>query len=268
MERIKAVIEDGINCACHWRNSHFKLLGEKSPSDQWHMIDKREFLMKTSERRWSRKRGWYKSRNGLEVEEKGMAVLWAECANKGAAGSGWCSWSWMSTPRHAYHSSISSLPSHKLFLLHNLFLYENFSSKIKQRKLFLTKPMFYFLGPYAGNFRFWWLFSCLLPFYLISCLFVFFFNSSIFVFMNLWLFSSVYLNTLRLRPTLLMDSGLERSPGERNGYSLQYSCLENSTDRGAWRATVHGIAKSRTQLSNQHFHKVSERVALYAQTVA
>ena len=38
--------------------------------------------------------------------------------------------------------------------------------------------------------------------------------------------------------------GLERSPGEGNGNPLQYSCLENSTDRGAWRATVHGITKS------------------------
>ena len=34
--------------------------------------------------------------------------------------------------------------------------------------------------------------------------------------------------------------GLGRSPGEGNGYPLQYSCLENSTDRGAWRATDHG----------------------------
>ena len=33
------------------------------------------------------------------------------------------------------------------------------------------------------------------------------------------------------------------SPGERNGNPLQYSCLENSTDRGAWWATVHGITK-------------------------
>ena len=49
-----------------------------------------------------------------------------------------------------------------------------------------------------------------------------------FVFMNLWLFSRVHLNTLRLRPTLLMDSGLGRSPGEGNGYSLQDSCLDNS----------------------------------------
>jgi len=38
--------------------------------------------------------------------------------------------------------------------------------------------------------------------------------------------------------------GSGRSPGEGNGNSLQYSCLENSMDRGAWWATVHGVAKS------------------------
>ena len=43
---------------------------------------------------------------------------------------------------------------------------------------------------------------------------------------------------------------LGRSPGEENGYPLQYSCLENSMDRGAWWATVHGVAKSQTQLSD------------------
>ena len=42
--------------------------------------------------------------------------------------------------------------------------------------------------------------------------------------------------------------GLGRSPGEGNGNPLQYSCLENSMDGGAWWATVHGVAKSRTQL--------------------
>ena len=42
--------------------------------------------------------------------------------------------------------------------------------------------------------------------------------------------------------------GSGRSPGEGNGYPLQYSCLENPMDRGAWWATVHGVAKSRTQL--------------------
>ena len=36
----------------------------------------------------------------------------------------------------------------------------------------------------------------------------------------------------------------ERSPGERNGNPLQYSCLENLMDRGAWRATVHGLTES------------------------
>ena len=37
--------------------------------------------------------------------------------------------------------------------------------------------------------------------------------------------------------------GSGRSPGEGNGNPLQYSCLENSMDRGAWRATVHGVAR-------------------------
>ena len=42
--------------------------------------------------------------------------------------------------------------------------------------------------------------------------------------------------------------GSGRSLGGGNGNSLQYSCLGNPTDRGAWRATVHGVAKSQTQL--------------------
>jgi len=40
--------------------------------------------------------------------------------------------------------------------------------------------------------------------------------------------------------------GLGSSPGKGNGYPLQYSCLENSMDRGAWWAKVHGVAKSQT----------------------
>ena len=40
------------------------------------------------------------------------------------------------------------------------------------------------------------------------------------------------------------------SLGERNGYPLQYSCLENSIDRGAWHALVHGVTESQTQLSD------------------
>ena len=49
--------------------------------------------------------------------------------------------------------------------------------------------------------------------------------------------------------------GLRRSPGEGHGNPLQYSCLENPIDRGAWRAIVHGIEKSHTQLSNEYFHQ-------------
>ena len=40
--------------------------------------------------------------------------------------------------------------------------------------------------------------------------------------------------------------GSGRSPGEGNGYPLQYSSLENPMDKGAWRATVHGVTKSQT----------------------
>ena len=50
---------------------------------------------------------------------------------------------------------------------------------------------------------------------------------------------------------LIPESG--RSPGEGNGNPLQYSCLENSMDRGAWWARGRGVAKSRTRLSDQHF---------------
>ena len=46
--------------------------------------------------------------------------------------------------------------------------------------------------------------------------------------------------------------GSGRPPGEGNGNPLQYSCLENSMDRGAWQAAVYSVAKSWAQLSNKH----------------
>ena len=49
-------------------------------------------------------------------------------------------------------------------------------------------------------------------------------------------------------PGLIPGSG--RSPREGNGNPLQYSCLENPMDRGAWQATVHGVTKSQAQLSD------------------
>ena len=51
-----------------------------------------------------------------------------------------------------------------------------------------------------------------------------------------------------IRDSSLIPSG--RSPGEGNGNPVQYSCLENSMNRGAWQAIVHGVAKSQTRLSN------------------
>ena len=55
------------------------------------------------------------------------------------------------------------------------------------------------------------------------------------------------LPAMQVNPGSVPGSG--RSLGEENGKPLQYSCLENFMDRGAWRATVHNVAKSQTQLS-------------------
>ena len=48
--------------------------------------------------------------------------------------------------------------------------------------------------------------------------------------------------------------GLGRSPGEGNSKPLQYSCLGNPMDRGAWQVTVHGVAKIQTQLKQLSMH--------------
>ena len=59
-------------------------------------------------------------------------------------------------------------------------------------------------------------------------------------------------------PGLIPRSG--RSPGEGNGYPVQYSFLENSMGRGAWWATVHGVTMSQTQLSDLHCQSMTEEV--------
>ena len=61
-------------------------------------------------------------------------------------------------------------------------------------------------------------------------------------------------------PSLIL--GLRRSPEEENGNPLQYSCLEKSMDRGTWWATVPGVAKSRTWLSDFHVHICKYRKTL------
>ena len=59
-----------------------------------------------------------------------------------------------------------------------------------------------------------------------------------------------------------------RSPGEGNGYPLQYSCLENPMEGGAWCAIVHGVAKSQTRLNDFAFtFNASLRASLVAQMV-
>ena len=59
---------------------------------------------------------------------------------------------------------------------------------------------------------------------------------------------------------------------EGNGTSLQYSCLENPMDGGAWWAAVHGVSKSRTQLSNFtfsfHFHALEKEMATHSSVLA
>ena len=55
-------------------------------------------------------------------------------------------------------------------------------------------------------------------------------------------------NVPAMQETYLIPE-LGRFPGEGNDYPLQYSCLENPRDRGAWCGTVHGVAKSQTRLN-------------------
>ena len=66
--------------------------------------------------------------------------------------------------------------------------------------------------------------------------------------------------------------GSGRSLGEGNGNPLQYSCLENSMDGGAWWATVHGAEKSQARLSNFtftfHFPALEKEIATHSSTLA
>ena len=55
---------------------------------------------------------------------------------------------------------------------------------------------------------------------------------------------SMVKNPLAIVEDLDLIPGLGRSPGEGNGSPLQYSCLENSVDRGDWQATAHGVANA------------------------
>ena len=66
--------------------------------------------------------------------------------------------------------------------------------------------------------------------------------------------------------------GLGRPPGGRHGNSLQYSCLENPMDGGAWWAAVHGVAKSQERLGDFtftfHFHALQKEMATHSSVLA
>ena len=65
---------------------------------------------------------------------------------------------------------------------------------------------------------------------------------------------------------------MNRTEGEGYGTPLQYSCLENPMDGGAWWAAVHGVAKSRTRLSDftftSHFHSLEKEMATHSSVLA
>ena len=97
-------------------------------------------------------------------------------------------------------------------------------------------------------------------------------------------FDNAHSNTLRAslvaltvkRLSAMRDMGSipewGRSPGEGNGNPLQYSCLENPMDGGAWWAAVHGVAESWTRLSDFtftfHFHALEKEMAPHSSVLA
>ena len=87
--------------------------------------------------------------------------------------------------------------------------------------------------------------------------------------------NSLYSNSLNWLMELICGTfshKLNRNSGEGNGTPLQYFCLENPMDGGAWRAVVHGVAKSRTRLSDFtftfHFHALEKEMATHSSVLA
>ena len=85
-----------------------------------------------------------------------------------------------------------------------------------------------------------------------------------------WQLVSLSLPFLHLNTPLRV--GIECLTGEGNGNPLQYSCLENPMDGGAWLAAVHGVTKSRTRLSDFtfpiHCHALEKEMATHSSILA
>jgi len=74
------------------------------------------------------------------------------------------------------------------------------------------------------------------------------------------------------RKTFILFTNISGLNGEGDGTPLQYSCLENPMDGGAWEAAVHGVARSQTRLSNFtftfHFHALEKEMATHSSVLA
>ena len=97
------------------------------------------------------------------------------------------------------------------------------------------------------------------------------------LFSHLQLFSITHAHTHTLHHTtphltMKVEFGFYSNLIEGNGTPLQYSCLENPMDKGAWSAAVHGVAKSQTRLSNFtftfHFHALEKEMATHSSVLA
>ena len=71
---------------------------------------------------------------------------------------------------------------------------------------------------------------------------------------------------LPLQETWVQSLGWEKSPGEGDGNALQYSCLENPIDRGAWQAAVHGVTKNLLKAMNRQVMKDMKETYMYITT--
>ena len=89
---------------------------------------------------------------------------------------------------------------------------------------------------------------------------------------QIFLLLQVFLDFLLLHSSPPIMKRISFLGGEGNGNLLQYSCLENPMDGGAWLAAVHGVAKSQTQLSDFtftfHFHALEKELATHSSVLA
>ena len=129
---------------------------------------------------------------------------------------------------------------------------------------FVSKMMSLLFSMLSG-FVIAWVIICCIPFYCLS------FPFSISLPPPIFFLSCSLLNPKCLKYCHIIDS-LDNFTGEGDGTPVQYSCLENPTDGGAWWAVVHGVGKSQTRLSDFpftfHFHAWEKEMATHSSVLA